>query len=49
MFDALQFEAPLARFTLRWWTAEPHAREANAERVRCHDAHEALSLVRRLV
>ncbi|HLT34642.1 MAG TPA: hypothetical protein VK034_00120 [Enhygromyxa sp.] len=49
MFDAMQLEGPFARFTLRSWTVELGADAADAERVRCHDAHEALTLLRGLV
>jgi hypothetical protein len=49
MFGVLQLDGPLARFTLRSWTASVGVESLQAERVRCHDAYEALTLLRGIV
>jgi hypothetical protein len=46
MLDALQFEGPLARFTLRPWGADMGSARPHAERIRYADEHEALTMLR---
>jgi hypothetical protein len=49
MFDVLRFEGPLAHYTLCRWTTHVRAATARVERVRCHDEHEALTMLRSAV
>lgn len=46
MRDAVQFEGPFARFTLRAWGGEVGDADARPERVRYHDEDEALTMLR---